>query len=807
MRTVKAVLLLMLMNSMFGVAGAEQGDINDISDYYGFDEIEIVKLDREIKCLRIADFNRDGRSDIAVVNNRKAKIEVLLQKEGIGPGEMPVAVDPEDVDINSIKPMTRFDRQSVAVSQKVASFVCGDLNSDGMVDLAFYGEPKGLYIILQKPAEEKADKKRKLSWRARKKIKIDDGLTTSESLACADLNNDGRDDLALAGRDVVYIIEQEKDGSLAEPVKYPTTARTLGVEVGDLNGDKINDLILVTNDVEKLLHVRFGLKSGQLGPQVKFFIEKPYALNLHNLDGRDGDEIVTVDRRSGRLICYAFASEDEPLKSDADWPILFYPLKSGEENTKRDLIVADFDGDRLTDIVISEPGAAELIFYKQEKGLGLAEPVRFPALADIESLSAADIDRDGKAELGVVSVKEKLIGLSHFEDERLSFPQPLETVGEPLAMELADIDRDKNIDCVYICKDNDARYLRVVYDVGKASKVKSKSSSGIESEVDETKQGLELKGLVANPEGLKVVDVDQDGLEDVLIFVQYEDPILVRQRQVGEFKVVDSPGAQSSLIKEAKLSSIAVADVDGKAGKELLVAQKNFARSLVFSGGQSWTVVDQYNAKGTENRISAVAAFDISGKKGTRRPSIFLLDGQQGQLQILRSGDDKTYRFAKEVNVDRWNPAAHLKILFEPVTGGKARSIMLFDSEKFALITPPSVSKGRQYLEEQFSYDTKIKDGTYGNLTSGDINSDKRADIIMVECMRNHIEILALDSDIKPLPAMRFKIFETKSYRDSKRGDKSSVEPRELKIADVTGDDKDDLVTIIHDRIIVYPQD
>jgi len=77
----------------------------------------------------------------------------------------------------------------------------------------------------------------------------------------------------------------------------------------------------------------------------------------------------------------------------------------------------------------------------------------------------------------------------------------------------------------------------------------------------------------------------------------------------------------------------------------------------------------------------------------------------------------------------------------------------------------------------------------------------------MVEHVRNHIEILALDTDIKPIPAMRFKIFEEKSYRDSKPRSKIGTEPREMRIADVTGDGKHDLVTVIHDRIIIYPQD
>jgi hypothetical protein len=77
----------------------------------------------------------------------------------------------------------------------------------------------------------------------------------------------------------------------------------------------------------------------------------------------------------------------------------------------------------------------------------------------------------------------------------------------------------------------------------------------------------------------------------------------------------------------------------------------------------------------------------------------------------------------------------------------------------------------------------------------------------MVEYKRDHIEILALDSNNKPIPAMRFKIFEEKSYRGERDAGRSGVEPREMSVADVTGDGKNDLVTIIHDRIIIYPQD
>ncbi len=786
----------------------------DLSAYYGFKEIEIIKLDWGIKDLRIADFNGDGLNDIAVVNNRKAKIELLIQKGAIGPSEAEVAVDPNDIDVNVISAPTRFDRHDVPVSQKIYSFACGDLNSDGMLDLAFYGEPKGLYIILQKAEEAETGRSKSLSWHTRKRIAIEDGIVTSNALACADLNNDGADDLALAGQDGIYVLLQKEDAPDpigGEPAKFATTALALGVEVGDLNGDSINDLILITNDNEKLVHALFGLEMGQLGPQIRFFIEKPLVFELYNLDGKPGDEILIVDAVSKRLICYKFATED---RANTDWPILFYPLASSEGSAKRDLVVGDFDGDGLKDIVVSDPGAAEIIFYKQIAGLGLAEPVRFPAFADIVGLSAADIEEDGKTELAVLSVKEKVIGISKFEDDRLSFPKNVDLIGEPLAMELTDIDSTGSIDCVYISRDaNDTRFLRVFYNITtiseKAAPQRAKGKLIGSARVDvpnETMPALKLDKLTANPDGLKVLDVDQDGLKDVLIFVSYELPILVRQVQKNKFEIVDSPKAQASMVKDASLHSIAVANIDGEPGEELLLAQKNFARSLVFADSRNWSIIDQYNAKSTENQISAVAAFDIHDSSSGERPAILLLDGQKGRLQILKADDDKTYRFETELDIGRWDVTAHLKILFAPLMGCESNCLLLFDGRKFALIVPPISGEAQYNLEQQLSYETKIKDGMYGNLTAGDINSDGQADIIMVEYNRNHIEILTLDRNAELIPAMRFKIFEQKSYRNTQGRTEFAVEPRELRVADVTGDGKKDLVTIIHDRIIVYPQ-
>jgi hypothetical protein len=453
--------------------------------------------------------------------------------------------------------------------------------------------------------------------------------------------------------------------------------------------------------------------------------------------------------------------------------------------------------------VISDPAAAEVIWFRQTAGAGLAEPARFPSLADTDCLSAADIDGDGKSELAVLSVKEKAVGISRFEGGRLSFPKTIDTEGEPLAMELTDIDGDGSVDCAYISRSQaDTRSFRVIYNAANPQK-QSDANSPPE---------VELKHLTSNPQGIKVVDVDQDGLKDVLVFVKYETPILIHQTDKRKFEVVVSPKAQASLIKEATIRSIGTANVDGRPGDELLVAQNNFARSMIFADG-SWKVLDQYNAKSAENRVSAVAAVTLSG--GAKdKPAILLFDGQKGRLQVLTAGDDKTYRFDKEIDVGTWNTAAGIKMILAriafvgraPLTGTQRENILLFDGEKFAIVIPSGSGIIPQRLNRLFTYETRIKDGSYGNLTTGDINADGLADIILVEYKHNHREILTLDSAGKPVPAMRFKIFEDKTYREM-RPQQTGVEPRELKSADVTGDGKADLVTLIHDRIIIYPQD
>ena len=764
-----------MINGVFG-ASVDVNSAGGLGAFYGFGEIEIVKLNWGLRCLRTADFNGDGLVDIAAINNRDSKIEILLQKEKASVSTAGGVSDDNEADINELNPASKYKKAALPISVKAANMVCDDLNGDGLVDIAFYGDPAGLYVILQDKGDEKT--KEKLSWGRVRKIKIEDGMPLTTTLEAGDLNNDGRSDVLLAGVDCVYVGLQTKDKGLSEPVKYPVTGRIAAIRLGDLNGDERTDLVMVTQDAEKPLSVRLGQENGQPGPQVQLKMEVPLAIDVYNYDGKKGDEILCVDAKSGRLIAYKLDTEQNG--AEQEWPILYYPLRAAKESGRRDIAVADIDGDKLADVLVSDPGSAQVIFYRQIKGTGLDEPVEFGTLANVSAIAAGEFDKGGR--VFALSQKEKTIGVSTFKDGRLTFPTPVAIEGEPMAMAIADADGDKKTDCVYVSKDaNETRRFRITYNCLNA-KTKGKYAMALT--------------MNADPDGMMVLDGDNDDLQDVMIFTEYDGPVFVRQKEKGVFEQADSAGTQASLIRQAKASSAAMADIDGKDGEEMLVAQQNFARSLRLIDGK-WTVLDQYNAKNTENTVSAAAAFDVDGKDG---PEVILVDGAKGEMQVLASGEDKTYRFNKLVEVGSWGGG---KMEFAAITGGKEKSIVLFDNDKFALVTP--LAKTFE-LKSQFSYETTVKDGKYANIVSGDINSDGVSDFVMVEYKKNHLDILTLDQNGQAVGATRFQVFEKKSYREE-GGSQAGAEPSELVIADVTGDEKNDIVTITHDRVIVYPQD
>ena len=91
----------------------------------------------------------------------------------------------------------------------------------------------------------------------------------------------------------------------------------------------------------------------------------------------------------------------------------------------RAMAVGDIDGDNLTDVVITDPENAQVLVFRQNgiDGLGAAEV--FPGLLGATDACTVDVDRDGRAEVVLMSEIENVVALSRFENGRLTFPKPV----------------------------------------------------------------------------------------------------------------------------------------------------------------------------------------------------------------------------------------------------------------------------------------------------------------------------------------------------------------------------------------------
>ena len=764
-----------------------------LGQYFGFGEMEILKLQWGTGLPIAVDINRDGLNDLIVVNNRKSRIELLLQKPHFQPEQAVVpAADEDDInDLTGKEANWRFKRVSFDLDVEATSLVVADLNHDGLPDLA-YNSRAGLYVVCQgkggaatqsAPADGAAP--RAPQWLPARKIDIREGLPVDRALAAGDVNGDGMTDLALLTGEGVILVLQKPDGALDKPAKFYTSGKSpRQVDLADLDGDGRDDLIVTTGEGEYPLWVRFQGPSGKLGPEVRLRLPAPAVLEPVALRTQRRRYLAEVASLSGRLALWTVQADPQ----HSSYPVYSYPLPATDGAEKRDMVAADLDGDGRLDVVVSDPARAEFLLLRAtEKGsLASAEP--FPGLMDMQKLCAGDLDGLGRSAIVALSVQEKLIGVSRLDSGRLSYPASVEIKGEPVAMDLADVTGDGRLDLVYVGKEKDKYSLRVITALGQKD-----AAAGAE---------LALTDLKDKPLDLRLADVDHDGRPDAVIVRPYGPLLLVRQAEAGRFEQVADTDIHAGLVAGLNPASISAAPLGTKGAPALLAAQRQFARAMVFQAGKGWEVVDQYPAPSPLSNLTAAAAFAMPGATAM---TIVIYDAAREKLGLLARQDDGTYQAANEVEV---GAVTARKILAGNFGGPSPVSLLLCGSG--TLIRVPLSEQTIQPVKVA-GFETDLKDSRYGALAVGDLNGDRLPDIALCDQAGGAVEILAFDPAGRLVPALRFKVYEQPRsiertvYREG-RG-KESGEPRAVLIADVTGDGKADLILAVHDRLIIYPQD
>jgi hypothetical protein len=742
---------------------------------FGFAGKEIFPIDYQISQLHAADLDGDGLNDLIVVNNARSKITFLYNQTG-KTNAVERATDARKREVNELPPDARFRIESIASEKHISSLVVADLNSDGKPDLAYFGAPKELVVLYNQGNHD---------WSSPKRWPLEDGLLNQNALASGDLNGNGRPGLLLLAENYIYWLAQDSNHVLSEPEKIPYTGSLQAIQVLDIQGDGRDDLLLV--NWESANPFRFRLQSAQheLGPEVHFPMPPIRYYWADDLDGDHKTEIITIAQKSGRAQISQFAQKEaEPLLGNwRQGQFELLPLNR-TSRTKRGIAFCDIDGDGRADLLVAEPESGQLSLCLQQADGSLAAARTFPTLIGVSDIAVANWDGGARPEIFLLSPEERQIGVTQFDDKSgLAFPKVLPVEGRPLAMTTG------------VLATNGSPVLVVIADQDGRRELQVHRANGLirRQRLSETFKG--------SPASLAILDVNQDGLPDIVILIPYEKLKMLLQTPAGDFDEVDlvPPGGASDQ------PWMGAADIDGDGKPELLLAQRNFIRGVVLRSDDSrsstnrsgWTfaVKEQINGTASNSRIVAAASLRNSTN---RLDSLFLLDAERKCLTLCNRNPAGAWQVVRSLPL----PITEFSSMQPVALGGD-------NPNSIALLGLNGVGwmklEGRVWeFTELDRYESPIKDAFLNDVVSGDLNQDGRKDLVFLETGKSYLDVVTFEPPHNLVPANRWQVFEERSFR-SRRSE--APEPREALIADMTGDGKNDLVVLVHDRIILYPQE
>ncbi len=314
--------------------------------------------------IAVADFNGDGRPDLAVANTRS--VMILL---GNGDGTF-----------------TATATSPATAATCCAAIAVGDFNGDGIPDLAVGNSDNTLTILLGNG----------------------DGTFTASAvspatgpilslIAADDFNGDGIPDLAVAGNGTVAILLGNGDGTFSPTATSPTTLPSGSVAVGDFNGDGIPDLAVAGNGTVVIL---LGNGDGTFT-----------AMAASPATGSGSTSIVVGDfRGKGFLdlaVAHALSGNVTILLGNGDGTFTATAVSPVTGQDPLSIALGDFNGDGIPDLAAVDGWSNNVTILLGNGDGTFTATVVSPATGDLHSyVTMGDFNGNGVSDLAVAGFSE-----------------------------------------------------------------------------------------------------------------------------------------------------------------------------------------------------------------------------------------------------------------------------------------------------------------------------------------------------------------------------------------------------------------
>ncbi len=311
-----------------------------------------------------ADFNGDGKPDLATVNRNANTVSVLMNN---GDGTFATKVD-----------------YTTGSGSGPTEIVAADFSGDGKADVATANKTTGLISVFINNG----------NGTLAAKVDYTGGTANNiTGLIAADFTNDGKADLVVADT-VMYILKNNGSGTFAARTSISGTSGAGRVTTGDINSDGNLDLVYTGSNSGNNLFTMAGNGSGGFSAMGSYAVTSSGSLvdvAMGDFNGDNKTDIVTANTPGDNTVAVLLNN---------GFGTFYAPANHTATNTGK-VSATDLTGDGKAEIIVTNVSTNTVSVLENNGSAVFGTPITYVVNAHPDGLAMRDYNADGKIDIAV----------------------------------------------------------------------------------------------------------------------------------------------------------------------------------------------------------------------------------------------------------------------------------------------------------------------------------------------------------------------------------------------------------------------